>query len=75
MNPPKMNANIYCNGQFASRQQPAFTAQPEVFTAKAAKNAKKRLKLGLLFFDGLGDLRSKWGKDSCGLDCCESQRT
>jgi hypothetical protein len=35
MNPPKMNANIYCNGQ-GFRRQPSVT---EVFTAKGAKDA------------------------------------
>jgi len=33
-----MNANIYCNGQFASRQPSALSKRS--FTAKGAKDAK-----------------------------------
>jgi hypothetical protein len=41
MNPPKMNANIYCNGQKRGSQHSAFSKTR--FTAKGAKDAKDRL--------------------------------
>jgi hypothetical protein len=39
MNPPKMNANIYCNGRKSSSQPSAVSP---TFTAKVAEDAKEK---------------------------------